>query len=230
MKIELILIDDHQMILEGLTALFSQHKNIHILAKLSSLEAVQEFISRYTPPPVAEIMRSETATIAICDLSFSSASPEDSGENAGGKEAGFEIIKVLNAANKNIQCIVYSMHSSAFYIKTALSKEVGAVGYILKDADSKILLDAVKSVAAGNIFLQKEVSQTMHNASTISQFFTKKERLVAEQLLKRLSNEEIAEQMKISKRTVENYITSLYDKTGTSNRQQLVDVLNGSVF
>lgn len=218
MKINLILIDDHLMILEGLNTLFSKKKHYNVIKKISSFEQVEEFLQEFIP-------NEKESTIALCDLSFQNN--DSSIEN--NSEAGFEIIKKIDKANKGIKCIVYSMHDSSAFIKTAISKEVGAMGYVLKDSEPQVIFDAINSVCQDKIYIQGELANKLLNASLSTRFFTKTEKLVADFICRDFSNEQIALELKISKRTVENHISHLYDKTGTRNRTGLKIVLNGKL-
>lgn len=213
--IKLILIDDHSMILEGLESFFTNRSDIKIIAKLTNVAQVKNFCDSYSPS-------NDDISVALCDLSFKEKQQCDE------KEVGFEIVKILNDSNKNIKCIIYSMHNSASYVQYALSAKIGAVGYLLKDADKNCIFEAVDTVANGKIYLQNEVSINFIKTQSIVQTLTNREKTIAEYIAMDFSTEEIADKLFISKRTVENYITHLYDKTGTKTRDELIKILNGN--
>lgn len=213
--INLILIDDHSMILEGLESFFANRSDINIIAKLTNISEVQSFCNSYVP-------NKGDITVALCDLSFKDKA------QCNEKEAGFEIVKILNAAKKNIKCIIYSMHNSASYVQYALSSKIGAVGYLLKDADKTCIFEAVDTVASGKVYLQNEVSLNYIKTQSLIQALTKTEKQIAEYIAMDFSTEEIAKKMLISKRTVENHMTHIYDKSGTNTREELIKTLNGN--
>lgn len=213
-RISVILIDDHSMILEGLESLFASRSDIKVVAKLNGIEAVKNFCRSYKP-------NANDVTIALCDLSFKHS------DLCKEKEVGFEIVKILRAAKKNIKCIIYSMHNSASYAQYALSDNVGAMGYVLKDSEKSVVFDAIRSVANNNVYVQAEVAHSFLKSRSVLQVLTPRERAVAECIGMSFAIEEIAEKLCISRRTVENYISRLYDKTGTASREELTELLNG---
>lgn len=216
-KINLILIDDYSMILEGLVNLLSQQKDLNIMARLSSIMQVEQLLKVYYPS-------SDQKTIALCDLSFKK-NPENLTDLDGIDQTGFEIVRMLNNSNKGIRSIIYSMYSSPAIIEKAFSKNVGACGFVQKDSDNQKIFDAIYSVANGNTFFKPDFIEEKKSPPNIFQFFTKKEKLVAQFLLENLDILKIAENLNCSKTEIENYINSIFEKTGTSEFEDLIFVL-----
>ena len=83
----------------------------------------------------------------------------------------------------------------------------------------------MRSVFNGETYIQKDLIPTMMYASSIIVTLTKKERELLNLISEHLSNEEIAHKLNLSKRTVENYISRIFDKFNVKNRYELEKLL-----
>ena len=122
-----------------------------------------------------------------------------------------------------IPCIAYSSHDSGGFIEHATSAAVGAKGFVSKNADEKILLNALEAVSAGKTYIQAELVTGLLEVRDITQTFTKKEKLVAESLTIYNTNADVAATLGISEKTVVNYLTILYDKAGVKNKIEFLE-------
>lgn len=138
---------------------------------------------------------------------------------------GFEIIKLLGKSNPEIPCIVFSTYESAGFVQRAMSREIGAKGYVIKSASERILLETIETVGNGGTFIQQELIPSMLEIKDLYNAFTKKEWTVIDYVSLGYSNEKIAEFMEITVRTVENYISHIYDKTGTNGKIEMLEKL-----
>lgn len=201
---QLILLDDHTMILNGISSYIEKNSDgWNIIAKINSFEKLETFLESYNP--------SET-TVAIVDIELSKSSESSS---------GFDAIELLN--NHGISSVIYSMYSSPGYLMQAT--EFGAKGYISKSADDSELLDAINAVAKGDTYIQKELIGKMIQTTNVMLCLTKTEREIAVCIKNHLDNQQIADRLQISKRTVENHLSRLYDKLGAKNRHNLEEML-----
>ena len=147
-------------------------------------------------------------SILICDLNFY------------GENTGFEFMEKIHELYPSVKIIVYSMFFAAGMVQTAMDS--GASGYISKNASSDELLKCMDKVIAGEDFIQDELQTRLIKYNKITDALTHREKAVMELLLRRLSNDEIANQLNIKKRAVENYISVIYEKTGVNDRAELV--------
>jgi two-component system uhpT operon response regulator UhpA len=83
----------------------------------------------------------------------------------------------------------------------------------------------VRSVFNGDTYIQKDLISNMMYASSIIVTLTKKERELINLISEHLSNEEMAHKLNLSKRTVENYISRIFDKFNVKNRYELEKLL-----
>ena len=98
----------------------------------------------------------------------------------------------------------------------------GASGYVSKNASCAELLKCMEKVLAGETFIQKELEPNLIKYKNFTDALTRREKEVMELLLRRCSNDEIANQLGIKKRAVENYISLIYEKTGVNDRSELL--------
>lgn len=204
---KLILIDDHAMLREGIAFWLSKNSDWKISAQAGTVKEFEDLLKSLPDD-------NENITIAIVDLSFKTESNEHE------KNYGFEIIKEL--AKKNVKSVVFSSHDSGWYVEKAMSDKIGAKGYVSKSSDERTLLDAINTVANGKTYIQPDLIKGLLDMKNFLSVLTKKELEVVEMISLKLTNIEIAERMEINVRTVENYLSRLYDKTGTVDRATLL--------
>lgn len=135
-------------------------------------------------------------------------------------ETGFSLCKKLREQYKDIKCVMYSMYDTPGYILQA--KDSGAVGYISKVASEQELVKCLEKVQKGEFYLEQKMIEAQTKLETITNIFSKQERLVFELILQKKSNDDIVDELFISNRTVENYISRIYDKLDVKNRTELL--------
>lgn len=136
-------------------------------------------------------------------------------------ETGFTLCREITKTYKSIKCVMYSMYNTSGYILQAM--ESGAKGYISKVASEKELLHCLEVVKSGQTYLEDNQKDAQVKLVDVVQGFTKQERTIFEALLQGKSNEEISEELFISIRTVNNYISRIYDKVDVKNRSELME-------
>ena len=94
-------------------------------------------------------------------------------------------------------------------------------GFVSKNARKAEILDAVRTVARGGTYIQKDLIPSMMYVSSILVSLTNKERELLDLISEHLPNEIIASRLGISKRTVENYVSRIFDKFNVKNRYEL---------
>lgn len=206
---KLILIDDHAMLLDGVATWITQNSDWTVIAQITDVASVDKFLSDFQ-------INTDDTIIAIVDLSLSCNGIENC--------EGFEVIKKLK--EKNIKSVVFSSFDRGGYVEKALSPEVGALGFVSKSAKESVLLEAINAVAINEVFIQQQLLNRFLNVKNILSALSIQERNVADLLdLSWNNNEVIASKLGITKRTVENYISRIYDKTGSHNKSELIAIL-----
>ena len=195
--IEIISVDDHEMIGLGLERGFSETKDIRLCYFCKTKAELEPFIESKSSEELKNML-------AMLDIKL---------EN----ETGFECADYL--VERGINCLIYSSFSSAGYIIKAMEHKIK--GFITKNAQRPEILEAIRAVVRGETYIQKDLLPDMMYVSGILVTLTKKERELLDLLSDHLPNELLAEKLGVSKRTVENYVSRIFDKFNVSNRYEL---------
>ena len=131
-KINILVVDDHPIVLDGLTELLNHEADLVVSARAGN---------------AAEAMRAvkkQRIDLALIDMLLKNTT-------------GIQIIKKIKALSPNIVVMIFSMSDDLRYIKQAF--EVGARGYITKDELSERIIDAIRQILDGGIYLNKRLSK-----------------------------------------------------------------------
>ena len=197
LMIEIISIDDHEMISLGLERVFSETSDIRVSGFCKTKDEVVAFVGTKAPQELNQ-------TSAMIDIKL---------EN----ESGFDCADFL--IGRGINCLMYSSFSNAGFIVKTMEHKIR--GFISKNAAQSEILEAIRAVARGETYIQKDLIPDMMYVSGIMVTLTKKERELLDLLGEHLPNELIAEKLGVSKRTVENYVSRIFDKFNVKNRYEL---------
>lgn len=199
------IVDDHEMLRVGITGWLKDNSDFTCLEDAGTLQDALESLDKYAKAGTLP-------SILISDINFS------------GENAGFDLIRLVHEKYPAIKIIVYSMFFSPNVMKEAFIN--GASGYISKNAKTEELLNCMNTVMAGDSYIEKGLVQNHVNYNSIIDSLTKREADVARFLVQRRSNDEIAELLGLKKRSVENYISSIYEKLGVFDRNALIAKLS----
>ncbi len=198
-KIKIVVVDDHQLFREGITSL---------LAKSDELEIVGE---AYSADLLFEILKEKHVHIVLMDISM----PETD---------GLEAIKLARDKFPDVKFIVLTMHAEGQYVVKAVKN--GAYGYLIKNADEKELIQAIKDVANGKKHFNSEISQLMIGNMAMEGESHKK---LSERELEVLilvsegkTTKEIADELFVSTRTVETHRVNMMKKLHVQNTAELI--------
>lgn len=212
MSCNVILVDDHAALRNGIKSFFAENPDFKVALEAASENECQKILGQFESKSL-----NPEDFIAVVDISFK---PEDK-QIHHEENNGFEIIKKFSAAG--VKCIAFSSHDSGGFIERSI--EAGALGFASKNAEEKVLLEALETVSKGKNFIQPDLIQNLLEVRSIMQTLTKKEKMVADALTLYKSNAEIGKEIGISEKTVMNYLSILYDKTGVENKIQLLEKL-----
>ncbi len=202
--IKVAIVDDHKMFREGVRAI---------------LEDSTQATTVWTSSNIAETMekvKQELPEVMLMDIGL-------------GEESGFVLIKLLLEEFPELKVIALSMHYEESYIVKML--ELGAKGYLLKDAGVDEMLRAISTVHGGSTYYSNYVSEvlikhiskgTKPKDKTIELPLTKREIEILALIAQEYSNPEIAKELFISIRTVDTHRRNLLDKLQVKNTAGLV--------
>ena len=189
----------------------------------------------YSTPLNSRYASKEMSYIFSDDMKFSTWRKLWVALAEGEKELGLNItdeqIKELKEHNNPINILVLTMHSEEQYIKTAM--EAGASGYLEKSAFDTELLTAVKTVAAGKIYLNNQhallmVNSLLNNTSEETKekdpyvLLSKREIEVLKLFVRGYSLSEIGKMLSLSLKTIDTYKTRIFVKLGLTKKSELV--------
>lgn len=200
-KIKIIIADDHQLFRNGLKILLNSFPEFEVTGEASNGE---EFL---------RLIKSCPADIALMDINM----PEMDGIDATRK--GLKICPSINI-------IALSMYGEEEYYYKMV--DAGAKGFLLKDSDISEVREAVLTVMKGGSFFSQEllyhvIQKIKHRENeSKSANLSKREREILLKICEGLSNQEIAETLFISKRTVDKHRANLLGKTGSKNTASLI--------
>jgi two-component system response regulator DegU len=223
--IRVLLADDHMLFRQGLRRILDLETDIVVVAEVSTGEETVSYALEHTPD------------VVLMDINMPGMS-------------GVEATKLIKLGNPKIKVIILSIHDDEGYVFETI--RVGADGYILKDVDAHVLIDAVRAVAAGSAFMHPKITgklisefqrlsaltqrdrafggrseaggalETGTSHDPLHELLTQRELEILKAIAEGKSNRGIAESFYISEKTVKNHVSSILAKLGVEDRTQAV--------
>jgi two-component system, NarL family, response regulator DevR len=200
MPIRVFLLDDHEVVREGVRALLETDNDIKVVGEAATAaEALQRI------PP-------SNADVAILDVRL-----EDGN--------GIEVCREVRSLVPNLACLMLTSFADDEALYASIM--AGAAGYVLKQIKARDLIGDVKRVAAGESLLDpKAVARVVERIANPPKpnpelaSLTSQERNILGHIAEGMTNRQIAETMFLSEHTVKNYVTSLLRKIRASSRTE----------
>lgn len=203
MKNKLFIVDDHKMLLLGL----QYYLNTNTFWDVTDVfESKKDCLKK-----LAELTKENLPEIIIVDVQLT-------------EENGFSLVQEISEKYQSIKCVMYSMYNTAGYIMQA--KDCGAKGYISKVANEEELVECLKIVQDGGVYIEEKLFNIKKNLDTLEPLLAKREKRILEKILQNKTNKEISEELFLSIHTVEDYVSDIYDKCDVKNRTELVNKFN----
>lgn len=202
--INILLVDDHQIVIDGLRGLLEGEENIGVLYEAQN---GAETIRIATEEPV---------DLILLDINL----PDKS---------GFDICQTLKARENCPRIIALTMYSNAGYINKMI--KAGVDGYLLKNTGRDELLNAIKTIMSGERYFSKEVMDSLVSGmnqvkkpktSDFIQKLTRREKEILQLITEEMTTDEIAGKLFISATTVITHRKSLLRKLNAKNVAGLV--------
>jgi DNA-binding NarL/FixJ family response regulator len=206
MTIRVVLVDDHAIVRTGLKAVLGAAPEIEVVGEASGgVEAVA--LLAITP-----------ADVVVMDISMSE------GDGIAATRA------IVARGEQAPRILVLTMHAEEAYLEPVL--EAGASGYLVKSTADRELVEAVRAVARGEVYVQPSAARVLaqgarrreEHASDRARFerLTDRERAVMQLIAEGYTAPEIGEQLTISPKTVDTYKQRINDKLGLTHRADYV--------
>lgn len=189
----LFIVDDHQLVVEGLRSLLENESNYNIVGSCNR------------PLEVEGMLEKCTVDILLTDINM----PE---------MTGVELTRMVRKKFPLIKVLALSMFGDRQIIKEMI--DAGISGYILKNTGKAELMEALEKIAKGHSFFCEEVTKEMmkaFNNDDSEVHLTNREVEIIRLIEKELSNRKIADLLFISERTVETHRKNIFRKSGTQS-------------
>lgn len=207
-KIRVLIVDDHRLLRDGLAALLNQAEDIHVIGSVpSGEEAISVFPSLKPDVILMDIMM--------------------------GGMTGIEATRWIKEQDNQVKVILISSEIKKELVTAGI--QCGIDGYLPKDVDQNVLQEAIRTVMRGgryfneaitNLvfedFYQKKKLTNIQGKVTLPNDLTKREQEVLALVASGKSNQEVADDLFISIKTVDTHKNHILDKLGLKNTAELV--------
>lgn len=203
--IRVVLADDHAIVRAGLKAVLASAKDITIVGEASNGAEAIALADRFKPD------------VIVMDLSM-------------GEMDGIQATKALSAKGPTPRVLILTMHAEEEYLVPLL--EAGAAGYLVKTGADRELVDAVRAVARGDLYVRPNAARVLargltrkdEHADERAKFekLTDRERDVLRLIAEGYTAPEIGEKLNISPKTVDTYKQRINEKLGLAHRADYV--------
>ncbi|MEI7555755.1 response regulator transcription factor [Candidatus Chlorohelix sp.] len=201
-KIRVLLADDHAVLRSGLRALLNAEADIEVIGEAGNGEEAVKFTHELNPE------------VLVLDLNMPGL-------------GGLGALKKIRGTNSTTKILVLTMYSEERYLYQVLQQ--GGSGYVLKSSADTDLLEAIRTVQAGNVYLYPAATKLLlrgylnrrdeeEKTATLSEREEEVLRLTAEGY----TSQEIGEKLVISSKTVDTYRSRIMEKLGFHHRSELV--------
>lgn len=203
MQVNILIVDDHQLMIDGLKSALDSVDDFHIVGHANDgLEAIT-------------FCRKTRVDLILMDVSM----PNMDGEQA---------TKIISSTHPKTRIIAMTMHDDILHLNKMI--HAGAVGYLLKSANKDELIIAINKVLSGGTYfssdikiVEKEKIQEPTTPVNVSDLkLTEREIEVIEMIAKGKSTNEIADLLRISVRTVQKHKENLMEKIGVNSMSGLL--------
>ncbi|MBL8746552.1 MAG: response regulator transcription factor [Phycisphaerae bacterium] len=200
-----LIVDDHALLRSGLRLLINAQPDLHVVGEAGTLQDALDAAQRLQPQ------------VITLDLSMPGPS-------------GVASVQRLRSIVPTARIVVLTMHDDPAYVRSAIA--MGAAGYVNKSAADAELISAIRAVARGRVFIDVGDQATLESvlipaavsdaqASPVDQL-SEREREVLTAVAKGHTNQNIADSLGLSVKTVESYRARLMKKLGLKDRSDIV--------
>ena len=199
----ILLVDDHPLLRSGLALTLADEPDFEVVGQAADAEEALEVVGRLAPD------------LVVVDLSLPGM-------------GGLELVKHLQTMAPDAKALVVSRHDESLYAERAV--RAGAKGYVSKLEAGEKIVEAVRTVLRGGIYLSEEVKDKMlfgaaagrDPMSSPLEVLSDRELEVFEMTGRGVETKEVAERLHLSVKTVESYRARIKTKLGLTNSTELI--------
>lgn len=202
-NINIILVDDHSIVREGIKQLLELDGDIKVIGEAGDGEKGLELIEELNPD------------VVLLDIDMPVMN-------------GLQVLEELHKRGSKQKVLILTIHNEVEYLFRAV--EIGVSGYVLKDSESSILKSAIYTIHGGENYIdatmtpllkeKKYMEELQQEARSKDKLLSGREMEVLCYLAEGLYNKEIASLLQISEKTVKNHVSNIFKKIGVSDRTQ----------
>lgn len=198
--ISILLVDDHPVVRQGYRRVLEHQSDFRVVAEADNAASAYSGFKQHSPH------------VVVLDISMPGAS-------------GLEAIRNIRLRNRRARILVFSMHAEAALVKAAF--DAGASGYVTKSNEPAALIRAIRSVARGERAMSDDIAHILAAESLTPSRSTldhlgEREIEILRQLAAGATTKQIASNLNLSVKTVQNYHYLIKAKTGMRTDAQLV--------
>lgn len=210
MPTKIVLVDDHALVRDGIKSLLEDEADLRVIGEAGSGEEALEVTALLKPD------------LIIMDIRMP-------------RMDGITAVKKLQEKNSAPPCLMLSMHDSEEYVLQSIN--AGAYGYLLKDASREEFLKAIHTVVGGGKYFSGDLSHILlkqitggRTAASSTAFapaaapvnITRRQREILKLIPRGMTNQEIADELGLSRRTVETHRYKMMETLGVNNKGDLL--------
>lgn len=198
--ISILLVDDHPVVRQGYRRVLENQSDFRVVAEADNAAGAYAAFKTRTPD------------VVVMDISMKGAS-------------GLEAIRNIRARDDRARILVFSMHGEAALVKTAFNS--GASGFVTKSSEPAALIQAIRSVARGERAMSDDIAHalaedSLNPSQSMLERLGEREIEILRQLAAGSTADQIAANLNLSLKTVQNYHYMVKAKTGLQTDAQLV--------
>lgn len=198
--IKFFVVEDHSLTNLGIRQFFSEKAEYECCGFASDRDEALDKLEKLS-------LKDEAPDILILDMNL-------------GDSNGIDILKVVKEKYTATKVVVYSMYTNPGILSLALDN--GALGFVSKDSMDGELLRAVTEVVKGGSYVQQNLVKSLFTYRSLLDSLTKQEQNILKKIIERKNNEEIASELNLTIRSIENYLSRIYSKTGCRGHEELI--------
>jgi DNA-binding NarL/FixJ family response regulator len=195
MPTRVAIVDDHPLVRDGLKLRLSAHPALSLVGEAGDATEAFAMVERSSPE------------LVLMDVGMK-------GTN------GIELTAQLLKRHPSLRVLMLSMYDNPEYVNRAM--QAGARGYVLKDAPSDEILDAISAINAGRSYLSAAISGRMSRSQTPRPVLSLRESEILAGLARGQASRQIAEVLGLSVRTVETHRQNIRRKLGLAGQAELI--------
>ena len=203
-RTQIFIVDDHPAIREALTSAINSKIDMRVVGEGATAKKTLRQMGRHEPD------------VVVVDISLEDAH-------------GLDLVEEIRSRFPDVRIVVYSMYEESVYAERAI--RAGASGYVMKSESTERVVEAIQSVTEGDVYLSQRMSsrilskvirQQDYTFRSATEQLTDREMTVFKKLGEGLSVRDIAEELDLSRKTVETYRRRAKEKLGFESVDELL--------